>query len=56
MKEYVAYKKWWIKHQAPHHIPSLFWGDDAETAFREHVNQMGLYQMLETLIDWSEEE
>jgi hypothetical protein len=55
MKAYIAYKKWWIEHEAPHRIPSLFWGEDAGTAFRQHVNQMGLYQLMETLVDWEEE-
>ena len=54
MKAYIAYKKWWIEHQAKDFIPSLYYGDDPEIAFRQHVKDMGLYQLMETLVDWEE--
>jgi hypothetical protein len=56
MKAYIAYKKWWIEHQAKDLIPSLYYGDDPEIAFRQHVNDMGLYQLMETLMDWEEDQ
>jgi hypothetical protein len=55
MTNYVRYKQWWIKHEAQHNIPSLYYGDTPETAFRQHINGMSLYQLMETLEDWEEE-
>lgn len=55
MKEYIAYKEWWITHHAPSLIPSLYWGETVEQAFKQHVNDMGLYRLMETLAVWSEE-
>ena len=54
MKAYIAYKKWWIEHQAKDFIPSLYYGDDPEIAFRQHINDMSLYELMETLVDWEE--
>jgi hypothetical protein len=56
MKAYKNYKEWWIKHQAPHNIPSLYYGDTPEIAFRQHISDMGLYKLMETLADWDDEE
>lgn len=55
MTNYGRYKQWWMKHQAPYEIPSLYYGDTPETAFREHIKGMSLYQLMETLEDWEEE-
>ncbi len=54
MKAYTAYKTWWIEHQAPNLVPSLYWGQTAEEAFRQHIADMGLYKLMETLVDWDE--
>jgi hypothetical protein len=56
MTIYGRYKKWWIKHEAPHHIPSLYYGDTPEIAFRQHIKDMGLYDLMETLEYWKEED
>ena len=55
MTIYGRYKKWWMKHQAPYEIPSLYYGDTPESAFRQHIKDMGLYDLMETLEDWKEE-
>lgn len=54
MKAYIAYKEWWIEFQASDLIPSLYWGDTPEDAFRQHIADMGLYKLMETLVDWDE--
>ena len=56
MSSYGRYKKWWIKHQAPHEIPSLYYGDTPESAFKQHIKDMGLYKLMETLESWEEGE
>jgi hypothetical protein len=55
MNSYARYKQWWIEHEAPHVVPSLYYGDTPEIAFREHIEKMGLYELMETLQDWEEE-
>ena len=55
MKAYVAYKKWWMEWHAPDLIPSLYWGDTPEQAFRQHVNDMGLYRLMETLVGYEDD-
>jgi hypothetical protein len=52
---YKKYKEWWIEYQAKDFIPSLYFGDDAEIAFRQHISDMSLYELMETLVDWDEE-
>lgn len=56
MSNYARYKKWWIEHQAKDFIPSLYYGNDPETAFRQHINDMSSYELMKTLEDWKEEE
>lgn len=56
MSNYARYKKWWIENQAKDFIPSLYYGDDPETAFRQHINDMSSYELMETLEDWSEKD
>ena len=48
MKAYIAYKKWWIERR-------VYYGDNPEIAFRQHITDMGLYQLMEMLVDWEEE-
>ena len=55
MKAYIAYKKWWMEYEAPSRIPSSYWGDTPEQAFRQHVTDMGLYRLMEMLAEWSED-
>lgn len=55
MKAYILYKKWWIDHHAPNLIPSAYWGWTVEQAFEQHVKDMGLYKLMETLAVWSAE-
>ena len=45
-----------MKHQAPHEIPSLYYGDTPESAFKQHIKDMSLYKLMETLEAWEEEE
>lgn len=52
MESYRNYKTWWIQHVAPANIPSLYWGATAEAAFSQHVKDLGLYGLMETLADW----
>jgi len=56
MSNYARYKEWWMKHQAPHEIPSLYYGDTPESAFKQHIKDMSLYKLMETLEAWEEEE
>jgi hypothetical protein len=56
MKEYLAYKAWWMQYVAPSNVPSLYYGNDAEAAFEQHVKDIGLYKLMETLADWSDNE
>ena len=56
MKEYIAYKEWWLQHVAPSEVPSLYYGDDAEQAFEQHINDLGLYKLMEMLVNWIEED
>lgn len=56
MKAYKDYKAWWIEFQAPDHIPSLYWGNTPEKAFEQHIKNMNLYELMETLVDWSDDE
>lgn len=55
MSNYARYKKWWMKHQAPHEIPSLYYGDTPESAFKQHIKDMSVYKLMETLEAWEEE-
>ena len=34
----------------------IWLGDDAEQAFEQHINDLGLYKLMETLVDWIEDE
>ena len=54
MKAYIAYKAWWIEWKAPELVPSLYWGQTVEEAFERHVRDMGLYKLMECLIDWED--
>jgi hypothetical protein len=52
MNEYLSYKAWWLQHQAPHKVPSSYWGATPEEAFAQHVKDLGLYDLMETLANW----
>jgi hypothetical protein len=54
MKAYIDYKAWWIDTQAPHRTISS-WSFDHEEMFKEHVNKLGLYGLMELLVEWYEE-
>ena len=55
MKAYIAYKTWWIKHKelSP---TELKWGATLEGEFKNHINSMTLYELMETLEDWEEDQ
>jgi hypothetical protein len=55
MKSYIAYKKWWIEHHSYHYVGSLYWGHTPEECFETHVRELGLYKLMETLVDWEDE-
>jgi hypothetical protein len=55
MKAYIDYKAWWIETQAPHKVPSLYWGDSSEQAFTVHVSELSLYSLMELLVEWHQE-
>jgi hypothetical protein len=55
MKAYTAYKNWWKTFQAPSLVPSLYWGETADEAFEQHVNDLGLFGLMEAIEDWGEE-
>jgi hypothetical protein len=52
MNEYVRYRNWWQQHQ----YESFYYTEAFEVAFAEHVNSMTLYELMETLEGWSEED
>jgi hypothetical protein len=49
MKEYIDYKAWWIETQSPH----IFMDEcqNSEEMFKEHVNELGFYRLMELLAD-----
>jgi hypothetical protein len=51
MESYRKYKEWWIKYQAPYYVPSLYYGETAESAFEQHIKNMGLYELMEILLE-----
>jgi hypothetical protein len=55
MKAYEKYKSWWKEAQAPDLVPSAYWGEDADDAFKQHVKDLGLYDLMETLCRWEDE-
>lgn len=56
MKSYIAYKKWWIEHQSCHYVGSLYWGNTPEECFEQHIKDLSLYKLMETLASWVDEE
>ena len=53
---YLNYKEWWISYEAPSKIPSVYWGNTSDEAFEQHVKNMGLYRLMETLVNWGDDE
>ena len=45
MEEYLAYKKWWMENEAPQKM------DWPHKAFAQHVKDIGLYYLMETLAE-----
>jgi len=54
MKAYIRYKEWWIDTQAPQLVPSLYWGNTEEDAFKQNLANMGLYLLMETLVEYED--
>jgi len=52
MKEYVAYKKWWMEWAVS---VDLAVNLSDEELFEKHINELGLYNLMETLVTWQEE-
>ena len=55
MKAYEKYKRWWKRTQAPGLVPSAYWGENADDAFKQHVKDLGLYDLMEILSSWEAE-
>lgn len=55
VKVYLDYKEWWIDNVFPSLDGSLYYGTDPERAFKQNVNDMGLYGLMEKLCEWGEE-
>jgi len=49
LNEYVRYRNWWQKNE--YHYLEPF-----EVAFAEHINSMTLYELMETLEGFGEED
>jgi hypothetical protein len=56
METYKLYKQWWIDNVAYTLIPSLYWGTTTEQAFKQHVQNLGVYGLMEKLLEWEENE
>ena len=52
MDGYKSYKEWWMKYEAPYKTDNL--GCTDEEAFAQHIKDMDLYEIMETLADWVE--
>ncbi len=55
MQAYRKYRDWWMKYEAPHYVGNLFWGNTAEECFEQHIKNLGLYNLMENLLLWEEE-
>lgn len=57
MKTYIAYKKWWIDTQAQYYYNSPYYNkhDTPEELFTQHIENLGLYGLMETLCNWDED-
>ena len=52
MNNYVRYRNWWRQH----HYASFYQSEPFEVAFAEHINSMTLYELMETLEGFGEED
>jgi hypothetical protein len=52
MKAYITYKEWWIKTITRDHGHRGYRGSTVEEAFEQHVEDLGLYELMETLVVW----
>jgi len=52
INNYVRYRNWWRQHQ----YESFYQSEPFEVAFAEHINSMTLYELMETLEGWGEED
>lgn len=55
-KAYLAYKAWymeWIYHSLDH---ERFSGMSKEQVFADHLEELGLYGLMEKLCEWDENE
>jgi hypothetical protein len=43
MKAYIAYKEWWT---------NVHRHNEDEETFEQHVEDLGLYKLMEILVDW----
>ena len=52
MNNYVRYRNWWRKND----YSKCYQPEPFEDAFAEHINSMTLYELMETLEGWGEED
>ena len=53
MKAYQEFKQWWINNESHNHI-GLFWGDTPDECFKNYINHLSNYELLEKLERWSD--
>lgn len=53
MKEYLEYKEWWKVNVFPAGGYSMYLAHESEAAFEQHVNELGVYKLMETLCMFS---
>lgn len=55
-KAYLAYKEWYIEHVYQSLDHERFSAMTREEAFEDHLNELGLYGLMEKLCEWDESE
>jgi len=58
IEAYKRYKDWWLEYKA-YATESVkpgftYLGFDEESVFLRHINSMTNYELMETLVDWSD--
>lgn len=58
MEQYIAYKAWWIATQAKYKIGTNMNEHcaHAECLFKQHIDDLGFYGLMELLSEWKNED
>jgi hypothetical protein len=48
LKAYNSYKEWWMGSQDTYR--------SSDENFEDHINRMGVFELMETLLNWSDNE